>query len=67
MDKLKEIKANAGSLSLIHTRDNIESILKRSEHSNCTYMEFLSDILKEEISYRQDKAKTKRIKEAGFP
>lgn len=67
MDKLKEIKANAGSLSLIHTRDNIESILKRSEHTNCTYMEFLSDILKEEISYRQDKAKIKRIKEAGFP
>ena len=67
MDKLKEIKANAGSLSLIHTRDNIESILKGSEHSNCTYMEFLSDILKEELGYRQDKAKIKRIKEAGFP
>lgn len=67
MDKLKEIKANAGSLSLIHTRDNMESILKNAEYSNSTYLELLSDIFKEEINYRQNKAKSKRVKEAGFP
>lgn len=67
MDKLKEIKANADSLSLIHTRDNMESILKNAEYSKSTYLELLSDIFKEEINYRQNKAKSKRVKEAGFP
>ncbi|MDD4334921.1 MAG: ATP-binding protein, partial [Desulfotomaculaceae bacterium] len=67
MDKLKELKANAGSLSLINTRDNLESILKEADASNATNMELLSDVFQEEINYRNDKAKAKRIKEAGFP
>lgn len=67
MDKLKELKANAGSLSLINTRDNLESILKKADASNATNMELLSDVFQEEINYRNDKAKAKRIKEAGFP
>ncbi|MDY0316931.1 MAG: IS21-like element helper ATPase IstB [Acholeplasmatales bacterium] len=67
MDKLNEIKANAGSLSLTHTKNNMESILKNAESTNSTYLEFLSGILQEEINYRHDKAKSKRIKEAGFP
>ena len=64
MDRLNEIKANAGSLSLVHTRDNMESILKNAELSNSTYMEFLSDIFQGETNYRHDKAKSKRIKDA---
>ena len=67
MDKLSEIKAKAGSLSLTHTKGNMELILKNAESANATYLEFLSDILQEEINCRNDKAKTKRIKEAGFP
>lgn len=67
MDKLSEIKANAGSLRLTHTKNNIESILKNAESANSTYLEFLTGILQEEINCRNEKAKTKRIKEAGFP
>jgi DNA replication protein DnaC len=67
MDKLKEMKAQTTTLSLIHTRDNIEAILKAAEDTNPTYREFLGNTLSSEISYRQDKAKSKRIKEAGFP
>ena len=67
MEKLSEIKAKAGSLSLTHTKGNMELILKKAESANATYLEFLSGILQEEINYRHDKAKSKRIKEAGFP
>ena len=44
MDKLKELKANAGSLSLINTRDNLESILKEADAFNATNMELLSNV-----------------------
>ncbi|MDD2234140.1 MAG: ATP-binding protein [Desulfitobacteriaceae bacterium] len=65
MNKLKELKANAGSLSLINTRENMESILKNA--SSSTYVELLANVFQSEINYRHDKAKVKRIKEAGFP
>lgn len=67
MDKLKELKANAGSLSLINTRENMESILKNAEDSSSTYVELLANVFQSEINYRHDKAKARRIKEAGFP
>lgn len=67
MDRLKEIKSYASSLNLIHTRDDMEYIIKKAEETNATYTEFLGEILGGEIRYRQDKVKIKRIKEAGFP
>jgi len=64
---IKEIKEDAYSLSLAHTRDNIEKIIKNAESKNLTYTEFINNVFKEELKYRVDKAKEKRIKEAGFP
>lgn len=67
MDKLKMMKEYANTLSLIHTRDDMENLLKSAEQSNMTYMEFMENILRGETQYRQDKARAKRVKEAGFP
>ena len=67
MDKIQEIKGYASSLGLIHTRDDLETIIHEAEKSQSSYVEFIQDVLGDEIKYRQNKAKEKRIKEAGFP
>ena len=67
MDKIQEIKGYASSLGLIHTRDGLETIIHEAEKAQSSYVEFIQDILGGEIKYRQNKAKEKRIKEAGFP
>ena len=67
MDKIQEIKGYASSLGLIHTRDDLETIIHEAEKSQSSYTEFIQDVLCGEIKYRQNKAKEKRIKEAGFP
>lgn len=67
MDTLKDCKNYAGSLSLISTRENMEILLKAAEDNEKSYLEFLHGILSNEIKHRQDKARKKRIKEAGFP
>ena len=67
MDKIQEIKGYASSLGLIHTRDALETIIHEAEKAQSSYVEFIQDVLGGEIKYRQNKAKEKRIKEAGFP
>lgn len=67
MDKIQEIKGYASSLGLIHTRDDLETIIHEAEKAQSSYVEFIQDVLGGEIKYRQNKAKEKRIKEAGFP
>lgn len=67
MDKIEEIKGYASSLGLIHTRDELETIIHEAEKVQSSYVEFIQDVLGGEIKYRQNKAKGKRIKEAGFP
>ena len=67
MDKIQENKGYASSLGLIHTRDALETIIHEAEKAQSSYVEFIQDVLGGEIKYRQNKAKEKRIKEAGFP
>lgn len=67
MDKIKEIKGYASSLGLTHTRDDLETIIHEAEKAQSSYVEFIQDVFGGEIKYRQNKAKEKRIKEAGFP
>ena len=67
MDKIQEIKGYASSLGLIHTRDELETIIHEAEKTQSSYVEFIQDVLGAEIKHRQNKAKEKRIKEAGFP
>lgn len=67
MDKIQEIKGYASSLGLTHTRDDLETIIHEAEKAQSSYVEFIQNVLGGEIKYRQNKAKEKRIKEAGFP
>ena len=67
MDKLQTIKASAYTLGLTHTKLSLEELLHSAEENDYSYLDFIRFILDEEILYRQDKAKEKRIKEAGFP
>lgn len=67
MDKLQTLKASCRSLGLIHTRDTLETTLHDAEKEGISYLDFLLSLTDGEILYKQEKAKTKRIKEAGFP
>ena len=67
MDNLQEIRTYAGTLGLIHTKNELETIVHGAETEESSYVAFLQNILSSEIRYRQDKAKDKRIKDAGFP
>ncbi len=67
MDNLQEIKAYASTLSLIHTKNELEHLIHEAESKEISYTEFLLEILGSEIKHRQDKARERRIKEAGFP
>ena len=67
MDKISEIKGYAASLGFTHTKTELETIVHEAEKNSSSYLTFLYDVLYGEIKYRQDKAKERRIKEAGFP
>ena len=67
MDKFQEIKNHASSLGLTHTKKELERLIHEAEQKQSSYVSFIGDVLGSEISYRQDRAKDKRIKEAGFP
>lgn len=67
MDKLQEIRNHASSLGLAHTKKELEKLIHEAEQKQSSYVTFIGDVLGSEISYRQDRAKEKRIKEAGFP
>lgn len=67
MDKLQEIRTYATSLSLVHTKKELENLIHEAESDESGYAAFLYDVLGGEIRYRQDRAREKRIKEAGFP
>lgn len=67
MDNLQEIKAYATTLSLVHTKNELEHLIHEAESKEVSYTEFLGMVLGSEIKHRQDKARERRIKEAGFP
>ena len=67
MDNQQTLKAACRTLGLIHTKDCLEAILHDAEKENVSYLDFLMSVTDGEILYKQEKAKSKRIKEAGFP
>ena len=67
MDKQQTLRASCRTLGLIHTRDELETILHDAEKDGCSYLDFLIAVTDGEILYKQERAKDKRIKEAGFP
>lgn len=67
MDKIKELKEQAATLSLHNTRIKLEELIHQAEQEDISYTSFIGNIFSEEIRYRHAKAQAKRIKEAGFP
>ncbi len=67
MDSLKEIRNFAATLGLINTRECLHEQIHMAEQENLSYIVFLQRMFKDEINYRQNRAQTRRIKEAGFP
>ena len=67
MDNLLETRSYASSLGLVHTKNELETLIHEAEQKQSSYVTFINEVLGEEIRYRQEKKKKKRIKEAGFP
>ncbi|MCR4866617.1 MAG: IS21-like element helper ATPase IstB [Lachnospiraceae bacterium] len=67
MDKIRELKEQAASLSLYNTRDKIEDLIHQAEQEELSYTVFIGNVLSSELKYRHDKAQIRRIKDAGFP
>lgn len=67
MTSIENLKKNASSLKLNYVMENIEDFLKKAESKNQTYQEFLQNLFDEELRYKLQRAKDRRIKEAGFP
>ena len=67
MDKQQTLKAACRTLGLTHTRETLEKILHDAEKEGWSYLDFLVFVTDSEILFKQEKAKNKRIKEAGFP
>ena len=67
MDKIRELKEQAASLSLYNTRDKIEDLIHQAEQEELSYTVFLGKVFSGELKYRHDKAQARRIKDAGFP
>ena len=67
MKTMELIRQSAKTLKLYGLSADIETLIKKAESENPTYCDFLNQTLIKEIQYRTDRAKSKRIKEAGLP
>ena len=67
MNNQDTLKGYCRSLGLVHTAAAMEDILHDAENKEDSYTEFLTRVTGGELQYRQEKAKKKRIKDAGFP
>lgn len=67
MDKIRELKEYATTLSLHNTKTMLEELIHQAEKEELSYTSFIENVFKGEIKYRHDRALVKRIKEAGFP
>lgn len=45
MDNLQEIRTYATTLSLIHTKNELEKLIHEAEKNEVSYTEFLKDVL----------------------
>ena len=50
MDKIKELKEQAASLSLYNTRDKIEDLINQAEQEEVSYTVFISNIFSGECA-----------------
>jgi len=67
MSAIEMIRQSARTLNLTGLTFNIDVLVKKAETDEPTYSEFLNSVLIQEIQFRTDRAKARRIKDAGFP
>jgi DNA replication protein DnaC len=67
MGNIEQVKESTKILKLPALCENIEQLVKDAESEELTYSEFLSRVLINEVQYRTNRAKARRIREAGFP
>lgn len=67
MGKLEQIKQSAKTLNLGGLAMNAEHFVIKAEKENMTTSEFLDMVLIGELQHRTQRARERRIKEAGFP
>ena len=52
MDKIKELKEQAASLSLYNTRDKIEDLIHQAEQEDISYTVFIGNVFSGELKSR---------------
>lgn len=67
MNKLEETRRYMQILNLPWGRDNLAQALERANAKEISYLEFINQLLSEEMTAREQKAEQRRIKAAGFP
>ncbi|OPY59549.1 MAG: transposase/IS protein [Pelotomaculum sp. PtaU1.Bin035] len=64
---LKEVQEQLTALSLSHSARSLEKVLAKAQAEDWTPLQMLNTLLLEERNARADKAREKRLKNAGFP
>lgn len=67
LTKLEETRNYMRSLNLSWGKDNLEQALEDANGKDVSYLEFLSNLLKGEMTAREKKAEDRRMKHADFP
>ena len=67
MRTVEQIKESSKTLNLSGLGQNVDFLIKQAEQQQMTYLDFLHNVLKNEIQSRTERAKKRRIREAGFP
>ncbi|HAL64333.1 MAG TPA: ATP-binding protein [Bacteroidales bacterium] len=67
MTLLKEAQEHLSALTLCHSARSLEKVIEKAQAEDWTILKTLNILLSAERNARTDKAKEKRLKNAGFP
>lgn len=67
MTLLKEVQEQLTALTLCQAAHSLEKVLDKAQTEEWTILKTLNTLLAEERNARSDKARDKRLKQAGFP
>ena len=63
----EELRRRLDELKLAYMRDHAEDLIRLAAAGQWTHAQFLARLLEGEAAVRQDHARARRIKDAGFP
>lgn len=63
----EELRRRLDELKLTSMRDHAEELIRQAAAGQWSHAQFLARLLDGEAALRQDRARTRRIKDAGFP